>query len=157
MNNMKLPKARREGLVIQNANDELLVYDLKAERAMCLNETAAAVWQACEGDKTIAQISELISEKGDEQGEHIVWLALDQLSSNNLLDDNFKNPRLENRREVLKKVGVATAVAIPVVASLTAPSNVLASASCACAAPGDCLTQPGCTSSICNPSGICAP
>ena len=43
------PVARQEGLVIQEMPDEVLVFDLKTNKAHCLNETAAFVWKACDG------------------------------------------------------------------------------------------------------------
>jgi hypothetical protein len=47
------PLARREKLVVQNLGDETLIYDLDENRAYCLNETAARVWQFCDGEKTV--------------------------------------------------------------------------------------------------------
>ena len=43
------PLARREGLVIRELADEVLVYDLDRDRAHCLNQTAAFIWQCCDG------------------------------------------------------------------------------------------------------------
>ncbi|NNE68002.1 MAG: PqqD family peptide modification chaperone [Pyrinomonadaceae bacterium] len=158
MKNNQTPKARQSGLVVQNTSNELLVYDLDAEKAMCLNETTATVWQACNGQNSIKDISREFEELEAKNSEQIVWIAIDQLARHGLLEDAVQSElSSENRREVLKKIGFASAVAVPVIASLVAPSSVLASASCACAAPGDCLTQPSCPASTCNGSGQCAP
>ncbi|MCV4613842.1 PqqD family protein, partial [Escherichia coli] len=51
------PKARTGGLVTQDFDKELLVYDLQTDRAHCLNETAAAVWRACDGTKSVNEIA----------------------------------------------------------------------------------------------------
>ena len=44
------PKARKENLVVQESNGEVLIYDLDTNKAFCLNETSALVWQACDGN-----------------------------------------------------------------------------------------------------------
>ena len=41
------PKSRTDNLVVQEMNDEVLVYDLDSNKAVCLNETAAIVWKSC--------------------------------------------------------------------------------------------------------------
>lgn len=41
------PIARKTDLVIQEADDEVLIYDLSTNKASCLNKTAAFVWQNC--------------------------------------------------------------------------------------------------------------
>jgi hypothetical protein len=49
MNGIHKPEARKDGLVIQDLPEEILVYDLNTNKAHCLNQTAAYVWQACDG------------------------------------------------------------------------------------------------------------
>ena len=47
---------KREGhLVIDELPDEVLVYDLDRHKAHCLNQTAALVWQHCDGKMAIAR------------------------------------------------------------------------------------------------------
>ena len=50
------PTARKEGLVIQELSDEILVYDLNSNKAHCLNLTAAFIWKACNGKNSINEI-----------------------------------------------------------------------------------------------------
>src|SRR5207247_602529 len=81
------PIARKQGLVIQELPDEVLVYDLDRDLAHCLNTTAAFVWQRCNGKQTTAQIARTLGDHLDcVVDEKIVWLALDQLGRNHLLD-----------------------------------------------------------------------
>ena len=42
------PKARTQDLVIQEANQETLVYDRKSHQAHCLNPLVGLVWRHCE-------------------------------------------------------------------------------------------------------------
>jgi hypothetical protein len=160
MKSSQIPVARKENLVIQETTDEVLVYDLTSNKAHCLNQTAAFVWKSCDGNNSVTDITRLIeSEAGSAVHEDLIWLAIDQLNEKNLLEKELvSNFAGRSRREVLKKIGLATVVALPIVASLTAPTSALASTSCACVTPGDCATQTGCPSLVnCNGSGVCAP
>lgn len=160
MNNHPLPTARKDGLVVQELSEEVLVYDLNTNKAHCLNQTAAFIWKACDGRNSIKEIiSRFENQTGDKVSEDLIWLAIDQLNEKNLLDAELKNGFAgRSRREVIKRIGLAAVVALPIVASLTAPTSALASTSCACVNPGGCLTQTGCPSTVnCNGSGICAP
>ena len=41
-----MPRARQDELVVEELQDETLVYDLERHKARCLNRTAALVWLA---------------------------------------------------------------------------------------------------------------
>jgi hypothetical protein len=119
---------------MQEMPDELLVYDLDTNKAHCLNQTSAFVWKACNGKNSVSDISKLFGNNaGNAVPEDLVWLAIDQLSQNNLLE-NRVSVKLngQTRREIIKKVGLASVVALPLVASLVAPSAVLAGITGAC-------------------------
>lgn len=166
MNNSQTPEARTEGLVIQDMPDEVLVYDLNTNKAHCLNQTAAFVWKSCDGKNSVTDITRLLSKQsGDNINEDLIWLAIDQLNEKSLLEKDivpaFKG---ESRRSVIKKIGLAAVIALPVVASLAAPTSVLAVGSCAgCsnannAAGGNlfCTTnRPSCPIN-CDGLGVCA-
>lgn len=143
MNNSQFPVARRNGLVVQEVPDEVLVYDLDSNKAHCLNKTAALVWKSCNGSNTISDISKLVeSQAGGNVSGDIVWLAIDQLSENGLLETQINSKFAgQSRREVIKKIGLASMVAIPVIASLVAPQNALAVGSCACSANSACAAS----------------
>ena len=128
MNNLQTPIARKDGLVIQEMPDEVLVYDLNSNKAHCLNQTAAFVWKACDGTKSITEINALMErEFGENISEEMIWLAIDLLNKDNLLEQNI-NTKFNglSRREVIKKVGLTTVVALPVVAMLSFPTVSLA-------------------------------
>jgi hypothetical protein len=160
MKSSQIPVARKEGLVIQETTEEVLVYDLNSNKAHCLNQTAAFVWKSCNGNNSVPDITKLFEkETGSVVHEDLVWLAIDQLNEKNLMEAELSAKFAgRSRREVIKKIGLAAVVALPVVASLTAPTSALASTSCACVNPGGCLTQTTCPSTTnCNGSGVCAP
>ena len=152
----QFPLARKSGLVVQEVPDELLVYDLDTNKAHCLNQTAAMVWKACDGTNSVADIVRIVED--DTRGkvdEDFVWLAIDQLNEINLFENSI-GPRFagQSRREVIKKIGLASMVALPIVASLVAPQSAMASTTCGCTAgqPGTC---PATCPTFCNGVGLC--
>lgn len=153
------PVARNEGLVIQEMPDEVLVYDMNTNKAHCLNPSAAFIWRACNGKNSVADIASRFETDGKGKvSEDFVWLAIDQLQENALLKHEI-TPRFsgQSRRHVIKTIGLASMVAVPVIASLVAPQNALAASSCGCTAPIGCAGRPACPSTTrCNPGGQCA-
>jgi hypothetical protein len=151
------PKARQEGLVVQQLADETLVYDQERFKAHCLNRTAALVWKHCDGKKTAGAIALAVEkEAGSLVGEELVWLALDQLGKSRLLTEREIPAAGISRREVIRRVGIAAAVALPVVTSIVAPK---AANAINCRPSGQaCTASAQCCSGLCNgaPSGTCA-
>jgi hypothetical protein len=152
------PLRRKEGLVIQELPDEVLVYDLDRDRAHCLNQTAAFVWQHCDGRTTAGEIARSLGRKVNASvDEKLVWFAIDQLGRNHLMATRAVPPQLAaglNRREMVRALGLAAAVAVPVVATIVAPTP--AQASTCVASGGACTTGAQCCSGICNGGTNCA-
>ena len=124
------PTARRDELVIQEMQDETLVFDVRSNKAHCLNGTASEIWKFCDGKSSVSQIKSLLENRtGKNISEDLVWLAIDQLNDKELMESGFeKKFATQNRRQVLKKIGLATAIALPIVASITAPTAAMAAA-----------------------------
>lgn len=141
------PKARQQDIIVQELNGEIIVYDLQVNRAYCLNETSAAVWQLCDGKIGVSEISRQLSGQFDSPAdEDLIWLAIDQLKKHNLLENKdeivSKFDGL-SRREAIRKVGLGTMVALPVITSLIAPQAASAASVCG----GSCNCSKGNTSS----------
>ncbi len=156
------PQARKDDLVIQEVGGEILVYDLKTNKAICLNQTSALVWQNCDGKKDAMDIArEIEKQLGSDVSEDFVWFAVNQLEKENLLFENAgtsdKFAGL-SRRDVIKKIALTSMIALPVVASLVAPTAAFAQ-SCmvnapACTANGNaCTANNQCCSCNCNING----
>ena len=152
-NRQTKPRAKKQGLIVQDLPDETLVYDLERDLAHCLNETASLVWRRCDGRTTTKEIAlSLAKSLKQPVDEKLVWLALDQLDRNHLLSEESFIPQTVagmNRREVVRALGVAAAVAIPAVVSIVAPLPAQAATGCQhaggpCANALDCC-NPGCT------------
>jgi len=121
---MTSPQARKDRLTIRELTEETLVYDLKRHKAHCLNATAAVVWKHCDGKTPLAELARIL--KADHkvsEPEAALSLALEQLSRRHLLQETtvpVSGSQRLSRREALKKVA-ATAVALPLVMTITAP------------------------------------
>ena len=156
-----LPLARTENIVIQELENEVLIYDLNLNKAFCLNETSAIIWQLCDGTKTVSEISQAVSKKFEATvSEDFVWLALEQLKKDKLISNEFKSVFAGvTRRAAIRKMGLASAIALPVIVSIIAPTSASAATlDCSCVNPGGCQVKTGCPSTVnCNPQGQCAP
>lgn len=129
LDGQSLPKARKNDLVTRQIPGELLVYDLKRHKAFCLNEAAATVWKSCDGKRTVSELAaKLENDQKSPVDEKIVWLALDQLEKSYLLQSKATKPigLPPISRRSLIRAGIATAIALPVVAMIAAPTAVQA-------------------------------
>ena len=124
------PKARTLNLVIQEAAGETLVYDLVKNKAFCLNETCASVWKKCDGTLGIGEIAVAMSKEiGTTVSNDVVFLALEELKKNEIVSDfDGEYPQFDglSRRDVIRKVGFASMIALPVVSSIVAPKAAFA-------------------------------
>ncbi len=158
------PKNLLNNLVVQELDSELMIYNLESNRAFCLNETAAVVWQHCDGKTGVGEIAVRLSERQKSAiSEEVVLLALSQLEKEKLIERSelTESVRLLPRREVIKRLGMAGAVAIPIVAAVVAPEAVFAQscgafnnnmmlslAGCPCMGNNDCMSN-NCAMMVC--------
>jgi len=157
----KMPQARRSGLIIQEVDGEVLIYDQSADKAHCLNDTAAKVWKYCDGQTTISQACKSLSlDLGTPVNEKLVWYAVGQFSKDNLLEKDVTPPAFMiagmNRRQMVRTLGLAAVVAVPLVTSIVAPTPAQAAT---CFPTGqNCGNSNQCCSGLCNgaPAGTCA-
>lgn len=125
------PARRKEDLIIQQVDDETLVYNRRNDQAHCLSRTAAAVWALCDGSTTIEDIaSALHHDLAISGGSAVALLALRDLEKAGLLEPGYRAPAtVLSRREVAKRLGLAAAIALPLISTIVAPSPLMA-ASC---------------------------
>lgn len=146
------PEARRDGLIVVDLDDEILLYDRSRHRAHRLNHMAALVWRLCDGQTSIAGLTTRLTEQtGAPVGEDLVRLALDRLSRGRLLKQSLMLSPGEtgvDRRAFVRQVAVAAGLAalMPVVESIIAPTLAYA-ASCGmtCLNNADCVGAGSCT------------
>ncbi len=88
---IRVPQARRDGLVMTVVQDDLLVYDQTVHEVLHLNSVAAVIWDMCDGTRTIADIAFATGHDPD-----VVIATLEMLATSSLLEnplpDAFRNP-----------------------------------------------------------------
>ncbi len=153
----QIPRARQESLLFTPLKDELVIYDTECNKAHSLNRVASLVWKNCDGETTVSQLRSLVArELQTPVDEQVIWLALQQLERNRLLEGRMQPPgNLMSRREAVRRFGKVAAVVLPLVSTMLIPSPVAAGSVCAgqvCNSPADCCpAAPNCSGS----PGIC--
>jgi hypothetical protein len=116
------PLARTEDLLVEEVDEDLLIYDVEGNEAHALNPPAAKVWRACDGTRGLSDLQAECGLTAD-----AVALALDQLRERRLLVQSAE-PGL-SRRAVIGKAAVAAGAAgaaMPVIRSIVAPTPAMA-------------------------------
>lgn len=141
-----LPKARTSAIVVQNLDGETLVYDLKTDKAFCLNETMGIVFNACDNGTSFGDLK-----RKHKFSNEIILLALDELKKANLLAQpaEFASPFAGmTRREAIRKAGLSSMIALPIISALVAPKAADAASGAVCTSVGSqCFCQNGDTNS----------
>jgi hypothetical protein len=127
------PVGRTQGLLTEELDGEVLVYDLSGDTALHLNKTAALVWRSCDGRRTVADLTRLVSDElGEAADDDVVLMALDNLSDHGLISSGY-NERdgaevALSRRRFFRRVGLAggAAFSAPVVYSALIPTAAAA-------------------------------
>jgi len=139
------PRARQDGLVIEDLGEELLLYDRERHIANCLSPIAVRIWQHCNGERDITQLAQLA--RADES---TVVAALSEMREKDLLDGE---PALmqsaisgESRREAIVRVARygAAAAGASMIVSATASTPAMA------ASKGGCFESHGSKHSCCG-------
>ncbi len=132
-----VPAARHEGIVTEDLDDGLLLYDLERDKGHSLNAVAAAVWRHCDGERDAAEIAGAAgAQLAVNLSEDAVWRAVSQLDERRLLlapsPRRMSGPEFSRRQALLKAAGAGAAagLAIPVIKSIVAPTPAQAQASC---------------------------
>lgn len=139
--NVPLPRARKEGLVVRDLPDEVLVYDLERHRAHCLSPITARIWRCCNGTRTPAEVAALLRRRtGLPIDEDVVRVAAHRLSRARLLRHPvaaWTAPASRSRREWIRKAAAVGGLSL---LSITAPTAAQAAT---CIPNSQCATRPG--------------
>jgi hypothetical protein len=154
----KMPRARKTGLIVKEVDGEILIYDQERNQAHCLNPSAAKIWKFCDGETTLAAAAESLSRDLDAPvDETLVQYAVDQFAADHLLETEVGMPAFMipglNRRQMVRRLGLAAAVAVPLVTSILAPTPAQA-ATCLPSGTACVDTSQCCTDSVCS-AGFC--
>lgn len=132
------------------------MYDLRSQRCHALNPTVAAIWEACDGTRTVPELAAACVRANDPAtGQEVVWLALKQLDERGLLVEPIPVPEGTSRRVLLRRLALAGAatLAVPLVKSINAPAAAQAGSCRPKHSP--CSFGFECCSGVCHPSGRC--
>jgi hypothetical protein len=154
------PEARTSGVLLRELPGELLVYNEQTHAAHCLNRTAALVFRACDGARTVDDIASLVAPLASPEARDAVELALEQLRAAGLLTAESAAPHVQpapegglTRRDMARRVGLAAAILLPAVATMVAPTPAEAAATCV----SSCVGQPnGTRCDVCNSGAFCS-
>lgn len=143
-----LPRARSSRLVIQELENETVIYDQRSHKATCLNDFSAEVWRLCDGNSTVHDITESLGL--DESAEHAVAVTLKKLARADLLTSRADEaiPKDHTRRDVIHGALLA---AVPVVTTVTIPTSAAAQSCLPDGAP--CNSNEECCNGDCG--GVC--
>ena len=151
-----IPRARKHGLLVQELNGEVLVYDLDRHKAHCLNESAALIWRHCDGRTPVPEMIRILENEGIETVDpDVVRLGLRQLERSHLLETHISQSDGAGlrRRDLIKKIGLAAAIGLPLVTSIVSPRAAEA-ATCA-GSLQDCTSRSCCAPCTCNVAHLC--
>lgn len=110
-----MPKAVTD-LLVTAVGEELLLYTQEHNEAICLNSTAALVFQACDGETARETVAERLAP--GEAGEALLDIALGDLAARGLIPQQKQSGM--SRRHFLHKWGTVAA-ALPLVAAVATP------------------------------------
>ena len=156
-----MPRARQDDLVVEELQDETLVYDLKRHKARCLNRTAALVWRYCDGETSLAEVAALLEEQSATPTDQaVVWMALDRLGRAHLLSEPVTLPANRaqySRREMLRKLRHVGGISLllPVIESIVSPLAGAQQSNCVTLAECEATSQPCSGLPICGQPGRC--
>lgn len=148
------PKARTDGLLVEEMDGETLVYDLETHDAHCLNPAAALVWKRSDGRTPVRDLIPLLREVGLPAEESVVWMALSRLDDAGLVEAVSLPGRKASfsRKEVLRVLGATAAMTLllPAVESVVAPlaaqtASCITLAACQALPKNNCGGLPICT------------
>ncbi len=111
----------------------------------------------CDGKKDVRQIAGILSERlGAEISEEMVLFSLDELSNQNLLVDESSTEKYFagiSRRDAIRRIGLASMVALPLITAITMPMASHAASGLAGGSP--CASNAECQSGFCTDSVCC--
>lgn len=123
---MSTPTPRpADELLVQEVEDELVIYDLTAEKGHSLNPTAAYIFQQIDGQTSPADLAVQVEDRFEiDRSAELVEMTLARLQKANLVEGVVASSASVSRREMLQlagKAGMAMAL-LPVISSIVAPT-----------------------------------
>lgn len=162
-----VPQRRTDEVLLEQIEDETIVFDVREKRVHALNPTIGKVFSLCDGSRSVSAIArELGTDLSPEDRAEVVWTALCELDKSGLLAKNLPTSAVDadllTRRNLLRKIA-AVGITVPMVTSIVAPQSEdcdskcpegYVSDGCHCDSPANVCTKSGGTwdheKNICN-------
>src|SRR5439155_23194677 len=118
-------------LITRRIGDELLLFDEETSTAHCLNGIAGEMWRACEWESSVREVTEVLRPRWLDIEEDVVAASLSKLAAAGLREETTVLENISTgRRELIRKLGFAAAVALPIVVTSVLVPPAYAAASC---------------------------
>jgi len=119
------PLARKSDLFAENLPEEVVLYDKTNNKVHCLNKTAAAIWENCDGTRTVDDLAQIVEGKlGAPTDREVVLLTLEELEKAGLMEVGVSvasDAGFTSRREAVGKIALAgTALVATIIAAAPA-------------------------------------
>lgn len=113
--------------LVQEFENELIVYDQDEHKVYHLNAAAAEAWRLCEECNSISELTQKLAKKtGLPADEEVAFLALSELRDAQLIEGSLGGgERVISRRQLNESLGRA-AIALPAVVAMLAPTAAMA-------------------------------
>lgn len=119
--NSYCPRARQDEILAHDVGTEVVIYDLRADNAFCLNRLAAKVWKSCDGKTPVSKLVDVLKEFDVPADPAGVNCILDQLAESGLIEDHQVKAQTITRRDVLARLGVSAAAILASVSAIKVP------------------------------------
>jgi len=105
------PLARKTDVFVEKLPKEVVLYDKTNNKAHCLNKTAAAIWESCDGTRTVADLVHVVKSRfGMSVDSNLVLQALEELEKAGLMEAGtvaVPDAALASRRDAMGKMALA--------------------------------------------------
>ena len=133
------PSKRTSGVYVEKLPEEIVLYDKTNDKVHCLNKTAAAVWESCDGTRTVDDLVSAAEGKvGGPLDREVVLEALKVLERANLLEAGgvmVADARLTSRREAVGKIALAGSALVATIVAVPPAAHISCHTSAPCVAP----------------------
>jgi hypothetical protein len=128
-----LPRLRTHGVIVREVQDELLIYDLETNNALCLSPAARLIADHCDGTTTVREVVEkLATGRSAEAAEVLVLTVLRRLENEGLLEGllEFHGEADQPTRRQVLTAAAALGIAVPLVSFLAVPTAMAQQSGC---------------------------
>ena len=128
---LKRSRFNRRPLIVKQIGAEWVLYDEQTSTAHCLNGVAAEIWTACEEETSGTDIKVALRfERPDVRDEDIL-ASLNEMLKLGILEESTSSEAVSvSRRELVRKLGLTAAIALPIAITSVLVPPAAATASC---------------------------